>query len=647
MVFKSKFEDSKPPARFNDSLSEFFWHQLDVYADKTLIVDYNSGREWKGAQLKQVSSRIARYLVEMLNLKQNDSCVFFYPHSDLIHIVALGVLFAGGSVCVGARDDPADEHEYMIKAMKPKIVFTDSCLIEELENLLEANKDKLDFRICVINDHDDELARSGNTYMYGEENFVNLINKTTNEDEQNNQIKHKKDIINLHRHIIWNYGEQKNNVENNYSKFKEVKLPVQVKPDDPAFVLFTSGSTGRPKPVGRSHRNSIYVCYSLNTATFLWDLNESSVLAGHLQLDHGTGTFNFKMTLSKGLKLIVMDGYDSRTLLNAIEKYKITDCLLGSALLHNLISGSNLSESTSTREKSVEDEDEEEEEGKKKTEDYIGEKSNSNGNTNGNNHLSMSSSYHLNSFNISSLKNLLAVGSKIPSYSKVKEFMDKYKNVNIRQTFGMTETGFISLVPFNDSELDFESVGYILPNLKIKLLNPITGNEISEFNKDGELYVSGPTVSPGYIGNGFEEQSKQVFNIGDSSYYRSYDICRLTSDERLIILGRCSEILCLYDGWKVLPYEIEAVLLEHPGIQQIAVIGIPHPSLPTCHAPRAYVVPKDEWRAKLSEKEVFEYSIKKLSSPKHLIGGVKIMNKLPLISVGKVDKKLLRKMDGY
>lgn len=620
MVFKSKFEDSKPPAKFNDSLSEFFWHQLDVYADKTLIVDYNSGREWKGAQLKQLSARISRHLVNKLNLRQNDSCVFFHPHNDIIHIVALGTLFAGGSVCVGALDDPADEHKYMIETIKPAIVFTDACLIEELEDLLEASKDKLNFKICVINDQD-ELTGSGETYMYEEENILNYVSKNGN---LNRSEKHNKNIINLHKDIIWNTEDQIDNLR--------VKLPVQVKPNDPAFILLTSGSTGRPKPVGRSHRNSIYVCHSLNntTASSLWDLNESSVLAGHLQLDHGTGTFNFKMTLSKGLKLIVMDGYNCKTLLSAIEKYKITDCLLGSALLHNLISsGSNLA-----------DDNDKDKERRRSSISY-----NRDGNDNGNNLLM--SSYILNSFNISSLKNLLAVGSRIPSHSQVKEFMDNYKNVNIRQTFGMTETGFISFVPFNDSKLDYESVGYLLPNLSFKLLDSITGKEISDYNKEGELYIVGPTVSPGYLGADFEEQSKQVFNIENRGYYKTNDICRVTSDERLIILGRHSEVLCLNDGWKVLPSEIEAALSEHPGIQQVAVIGIPHLQLPTCHAARAYVVPKDEWRNKLSERDVFEYSIEKLSRPKHLIGGVKIMNKLPLISVGKVDKKLLRKMDGY
>lgn len=661
MVFKSKFEDSKPAARFNDSVSEFFWHQLDVYAKKTLIVDYNSSREWKGEQIKQVSSLIASHLIEHLNLKQNDCCVFFYPHNDLIHVVALGVLFAGASVCVGARDDPADEHRYMIEVMKPAVVFTDDTLVEELEDLLEKNGSEFNFKICVLNDEDEwmngitnERHIYSNDYEADEQLKEKNVNLSKNDGKilNNNgnntkEKKKKKTVFHLHKDII----SANNNRQSNLSNIN-VKSPVQVKPNDPAFVLFTSGSTGRPKPVGRSHKNSIYVCHSLNTTTSLWDLNEFSVLAGHLQLDHGTGTFNFKMTLSKGLKLIVMDGYDYKTLLSAIEKYKITDCLLGSALLHNLIS-------TSESETETEVVDSYQESGCNNNNNNSNTNIiNTNRSSNSNGSAKLSMYPYLNSFNISSLKNLLAVGSKIPSYSKVNEFMVKYKNVNIRQTFGMTETGFLSLVPrFNENKImddkkknDFdESTGFLLPNLSIKIVDQITGEEMSEYNKDGELYIAGPTISPSYIGKEFSEQSKKVFNI-ENKYYRSFDICRLTSDEKLIISGRCSEVLCLYDGWKVLPYEIETAMLEHPGIKEIAVIGIPHPNLPTCHAPRAYVVLKNGWQvvgSKSSEEEIFEYSVKKLSSPKCLIGGVKIMKDLPRISIGKVDKKMLRKMDGY
>lgn len=565
MVFTSKFKESIPPKEYQNSLSLFYWRQLDKFADKTLFVDYASGRRWTGRSIKTHAIEFASYLVGKLNLKPGEHTVFFYPNSDQTHLAALGVLFAGGSVCAGALDDPRSEHEYMVRLMRPKVVFADVKILEELKsirNALEEEDPSSTFKICILSEQVTEFDTAA-CYSY-RDIYMDMPNSTKQSQQANN-------------------------------------LPVLVDPDQAAYVLLTSGSTGKPKPVARSHRNSLYVCFCLDTCNEeLWNLSEQSVFAGHLPLDHGTGTFSIKLTLARGMTLIIMETYYEQMLLKAIDKYKITDCILGSALLHNLMSR-YLDESTGLARE----------------------------------------------FNLGSLRNMISVGSPIASHELSRKFMNKHQNeLSVRQSLGMTECGFVCFVRRADCLRESRAVGWLLPNMEAKLIDLDSGEEIGQSEKEGELYVRGPTVSPGYIGDKYKEQQRAAF-LADG-FYKTFDLAKFSSEGELVMRGRCNDVLCLGDGWKVLPNEIEAMLMTHEGILEAAVVGIPNPELPTCHAPRAYVVPKPNWQDKLTELDVIEYAKRHSSEPKHLVGGVKVMRQgLPRISIGKVDKRQLKQADGY
>lgn len=606
MVYKSQFPESIPSADYKDLVSNFFWHQLDKFQDRVLFVNLpDKNREWTGKEIKSTSERLAKNLIDVLGVKPNDDCVFFYKNCDYIQLTSLACLFAGASVCVGEPEDVKREKEYMVDLMQPSVVFIPWLLTEQIVSLRK--KLGIHFKVVVMDDD-----------IYQRIDF-SLLDQ----------------VYGLHKQLLVEPRQD-----------FQVSLPIQVAPERPAFVLLSSGSTGLPKAVNRSQRNSLYVCFSLNeqSTKHVWDLNENSVMAGHLQLDHGTGTFCLKMTLAKGLKLIIMERYEYKVLLDAIAKYQISDVLLGSAFLHNFISDQM---------------DYLTKEGKEINDGLI------------------------------SLRNFIAVGSPIASRDLANQFMVKYPQCSVRQAFGSTECGFMSIVEYERAK-DAQDVGPLLPNLMIKLIgrgidydnNPTLsmpaavkdnqlsqqndddrkrqkgeeeqeeeeGKEVEQFNQVGELFVSGPTVSPGYMQRPHKPTPSDAF-LPDG-YYKSADMCMMVKSddsavpavERLKILGRYSEVLCLHDGWKVLPSEIERVIMEHPQVQEAAVVGVPHPELPTCHAPRAYVVLR-KGSESLSEKELFDFVASRCSEPKQLVGGIKFMQALPRISIGKVDKKLLTQQD--
>lgn len=88
---------------------------------------------------------------------------------------------------------------------------------------------------------------------------------------------------------------------------------------------------------------------------------------------------------------------------------------------------------------------------------------------------------------------------------------------------------------------------------------------------------------------------------------------------------------------KVAPSELEALLREHPKIQDAAVIGIPHAEWG--EQPRAFVVKKED---SLSEAEVTSFVKDKLSKHKHLAGGVEFIDIVPKAPSGKILRRTLK-----
>ena len=613
MVFASQLGDSVPPAQFKDLVSNFFWHQLEKFRDRTLFVEHKSGHQWTGAQIKHSASLIASRLIQLdhLSLGPSQEVMMFYPNSVKSHLCTLASLFAGCSMCLGYPDDPEFEQFYQLSSLKPKLVLVRADLLERFRSIrdrLKAESADKHFALVVMNDDDEP----------------NKLELRVEDGE-----------FGLHKHLL----SEQLPIESSQSAAAAPELPVQVDPNRPAFVLFTSGSTGKPKPVPRSQRNALWVCHSLpeSRTEHLWNLGAHSVLAGHIALDHGTGAFCLKMCLSKGLRLIVMPEFDCKLMREAVERHQISDIIMGSALLHNFM---------------VEQME-----------------------------LERASKGHT----LGSLRNLIATGSPLVSWPTASQFWRLYPECSVRQAFGMGEFGFISIQERSSTPDELakqRSVGQLLPNVSIKLVEQDNlAQEICRPNCQGLLWVAGPTLSPGYLHAEFGAQTKQLFS--PSGFYMSSDLATIQVDERskvphtgqpvqrLHILGRTKEVMVLYDGWKVLPIEMEQLLQQHPAVLEAAVVGVPDPKFPSSHLVRAYVVLRRNVRLErgskfygklklpeegaengqaslvISEKDLYDFVAERCAEPKHLLGGLVLLDQLPRLAIGKVDKKLLLKRDGF
>jgi 4-coumarate--CoA ligase len=215
------------------------------------------------------------------------------------------------------------------------------------------------------------------------------------------------------------------------------------------------------------------------------------------------------------------------------------------------------------------------------------------------------------------------------------QFRDRMLRVLILcVVWGMTESScIISMVPY--PEADIGSVGYLLPNHDIKFIDD-DDREITTPDTRGEMCVRGPGIIRGY----FENPEANAREFDSEGYYHSGDVGYFEKGTgKIFIVDRKKELIKVR-GFQVAPNEIEGVLLLHPAIVDVAVIGLTVASSPDAELVRACVVLRDGHE--VSEKEVAEFVGKQLAKYKSLTGGVKFYSAIPKTASGKILKRLLR-----
>ncbi|KAJ9604741.1 hypothetical protein H2200_010855 [Cladophialophora chaetospira] len=207
------------------------------------------------------------------------------------------------------------------------------------------------------------------------------------------------------------------------------------------------------------------------------------------------------------------------------------------------------------------------------------------------------------------------------------------------QVWGMTETSCVASKFYWPEKDDTGSVGRMMPGLDVKLTDD-DGKDITDFDVRGELCIRGPTIISGY----FNSPHATKDAVDEEGYFKTGDIMYCNSKtKKWYIVDRKKELIKVR-AFSVAPAEIEGVLLEHPQIQDAAVIGIKKPDEPEVEMPKAYVVRKPG-AANLSEEQIKSYCSERLAKYKELSGGVSFVDAVPRNATGKALKRILRDME--
>ena len=172
-------------------------------------------------------------------------------------------------------------------------------------------------------------------------------------------------------------------------------------------------------------------------------------------------------------------------------------------------------------------------------------------------------------FDISSLRNLVA-GASVVEGQLIKRIQSEL-NASICNIYGQTEMqGVVTATHRDDLPEDAtETIGQPIPHVEAKVCDPETG-AVRPLGVEGELWVRGYQLMLGYFGMS-EETEKTITPDG---WLRSGDIVTMDSRGFVRIAGRLKEMI-IRGGQNIYPREVENLLLEHPKIQNVAIVGVP------------------------------------------------------------------------
>ncbi|EOL9019999.1 long-chain-fatty-acid--CoA ligase FadD [Cronobacter dublinensis] len=222
----------------------------------------------------------------------------------------------------------------------------------------------------------------------------------------------------------------------------------------------------------------------------------------------------------------------------------------------------------------------------------------------------------------------LSAGGGMPVHQAVAERWEKLTGQFLLEGYGLTECS--PLVSVNPHDIDYHSgsIGLPVPSTEVKLIDD-DGNEVAP-GEPGELCIKGPQVMLGYW-----QRPDATDEILQDGWLRSGDVAVMDEEGFLRIVDRKKDMI-LVSGFNVYPNEIEDVVMQHSGVQEVAAVGIP--SEASGELVKIFVVKKE---ASLTEEALITFCRRHLTGYK-VPKQVEFRTELPKSNVGKILRRELR-----
>ena len=234
----------------------------------------------------------------------------------------------------------------------------------------------------------------------------------------------------------------------------------------------------------------------------------------------------------------------------------------------------------------------------------------------------------VDSYDLSSLVQVFSGAA--PLGAEIAMEAEKRIGCEVVQGYGMTELSPVSHTT-PPGMFKAGSSGVTVSNTESRIVDPDTGED-QPFGERGELWVRGPQVMKGYLNN----PEATAATLDSDGWLHTGDVAIIDEDHHMTIVDRVKELI-KYNGFQVPPAELEALLITHPEVNDVAVIGIPDES--AGELPKAFIVrsPGSEVTAEDLQAFVAEH----VASYKH-IRLVEFIDEIPKSASGKILRRLLR-----
>nr|XP_022329843.1 4-coumarate--CoA ligase 1-like [Crassostrea virginica] len=347
--------------------------------------------------------------------------------------------------------------------------------------------------------------------------------------------------------------------------------------DDLALVPFSSGTTGLPKGVELTHANlTAQLCQLRHHTVIPLDSGEDRVIT-MLPMVHIAGlVIGLLNPLAQGATVVILPKFEPLEFLQAVQKYRGTFSLLAPPIVNFLANDPMVDQ-----------------------------------------------------FDLSSLRDPYS-GASTLGKELTEKMVQRLKLDGIRQGYGMSETSPVVMTdPPNNKQ--YGSIGQPIPATTTKLVDPTSGNDITTPGEEGEIWVKGPQVMRGYIGQ--PESTRAV--ITDDDWFKTGDVGYFNQEGSYFVVDRIKDII-KYKGYQIAPAYLEGILMSHPHVKEAAVIGAPVGV--NGEVPVAYVITSTP----VSEDTLINFVNEQVAPYKRLRGGVVFTQEIPKSPSGKILRRLIR-----
>ncbi|MGB3632905.1 MAG: long-chain fatty acid--CoA ligase, partial [Rubrobacteraceae bacterium] len=343
-------------------------------------------------------------------------------------------------------------------------------------------------------------------------------------------------------------------------------------PDDTAVVIYTSGTTGRPKGAELSHFNLFF--NAVYKADNLLNLREDDVGMAVLPLFHIFGqTTVMNAGIYSGNTIAMIPRFEPEAALRTIQTAGVTTFVGVPTMYQYLLRHPDAAD-----------------------------------------------------YDTSTLRIGISGGDSMP-VEVLKNFEEKF-GVVILEGYGLSETSPGACFNRSSEERKVGSIGIPFWGVEIKVIDE--DGEEAPVGERGELVVRGHNVMKGYYKN--PEATEESIRNG---WFHTGDVATKDEDGYFFIVDRVKDLV-VRGGYNVYPREVEEAIYEHPGVAEVAVIGVPHEELG--EEVVAVIAMKDDKSA--TEEEIISFTQERIARYKYP-RRITFMDELPKTATGKILKREL------
>jgi acyl-CoA synthetase (AMP-forming)/AMP-acid ligase II len=289
-----------------------------------------------------------------------------------------------------------------------------------------------------------------------------------------------------------------------------VSLP-RLSPNDDALILYTSGTTGEPKGVVLSYQNLVQYPRVMREMGIT---DSSSVRGCILPMSHIVGPVLCNELAERGFTLVIFDQINPVTLLEGIQKHRISVFEAVPIVFQLILGVRNLAD-----------------------------------------------------YDTRSVKVAAMMGTTVP-VPLLRAFKAAQPHIKVIQGYGLTETSpMITLVEPEEAVAKMGSIGRAVPGVEVKIVDE-NGGEVS-VGDPGEIITRGPHVMKGY----FRKPEATAARIRDGWLFTG-DIAKLGEDGYYFHLGRRDDMI-ITGGLNVYPAEVEIMIYGYAKVQETIVFAMP------------------------------------------------------------------------